>query len=256
MGITERIVCGTDAVATADTSALIGILGGMGPAATADFYSKLVMSTAANEDQDHPRVVIWADPTVPDRSQALLGSGEDPTPWLLRGAEKLVAAGATMIAIPCNTAHAFLQPITGRIPVPVVNMIDVAAQRVHSRFEGVSRVGLLATTGTINSRLYHHALADFGIELVTADPLAQETVVAPAIARVKAGARDGTTEELFERASTMLTQAGAELIIAGCTEVVLGISDSRLPVPLVDPAQALVDDILHRLGYALTCNGE
>src|SRR3546814_6650974 len=84
---------------------VIGILGGIGPAATADFYSKLVALTPGSTDQEHPKVVIWADPTVPDRTLALTENGPDPTPWLIRGARVLRESGATTLAIPCNTAR-------------------------------------------------------------------------------------------------------------------------------------------------------
>src|SRR5436305_14021021 len=98
---------------------IAGILGGMGPAATADLYQKIIAATPATRDQEHIPVVIWADPTVPDRTPAVLDGGEDPTPWLLRGAERLVAMGAAFIAVPCNTAHAFFPRIAPQISLPL-----------------------------------------------------------------------------------------------------------------------------------------
>jgi aspartate racemase len=103
---------------------VVGVLGGMGPAATADFYDKLVRATPATRDQHHLRVVVWSDPTVPDRSAAIVGDGPDPTPWLLRGGRVLTGAGAGLIAVPCNTAHAFLATVEEQIGVPMVHMID------------------------------------------------------------------------------------------------------------------------------------
>ena len=92
---------------------IVGILGGMGPLATADFYTKLILATPATRDQEHLRVVMWADPTVPDRSVGILGDGPDATPWLVRGGQMLAAMGAAFIAMPCNTAHAYLPRATG-----------------------------------------------------------------------------------------------------------------------------------------------
>src|SRR5205823_10945930 len=110
---------------------IVGILGGMGPAATADLYAKIIAATPATRDQDHLHVVIWADPTVPDRSTALLHGGEDPTPWLLRGAQRLVEMGAALIAVPCNTAHAFLPRIAGEVPVPFLHMMAETATAIE-----------------------------------------------------------------------------------------------------------------------------
>ena len=126
---------------------VIGILGGMGPAATADFYSKLVALTPGSTDQEHPKVVIWADPTVPDRTLALTENGPDPTPWLIRGARVLRESGATTLAIPCNTAHAFLPAISSQLGLPVVHMIDEVARHIRTLSPAVTSVGLLATHG-------------------------------------------------------------------------------------------------------------
>jgi len=114
-------------------SPVVGILGGMGPAATADFYAKLTSRTPAVSDQDHLRVIIWSDPTIPDRSRALTGEGPDPTPTLRRGAQGLRAAGASLLAVPCNTAHAFLPGIMDGLDIPVVDMIAAVAAYVTSR---------------------------------------------------------------------------------------------------------------------------
>src|SRR5690606_23023618 len=101
-----------------ETKPIVGILGGMGPLATADLYRKIIEVTPATRDQDHLHVIIDADPTVPDRTQALLHGAEDPTPWLVAGARRLESAGASFIVIPCNTAHAFLDRLLPEISVP------------------------------------------------------------------------------------------------------------------------------------------
>lgn len=117
-------------MSTSTKAEIIGILGGMGPAATADFYAKLVAITPGSSDQDHLRTVIWSDPTIPDRTEALLGGGPDPTPWLLDGSRVLREAGATVIAIPCNTAHAFVPRIADRVGLPIVHMIGEVARHL------------------------------------------------------------------------------------------------------------------------------
>src|SRR5215475_13736513 len=103
---------------------MLGVLGGMGPMATVDFYRRLLPYTNVRTDQEHLPVIIWADPSVPDRSAALTGTGADPTAWLVKGARALQSVGATVLAMPCNTAHAFLPAIQAAVTVPLLNMVE------------------------------------------------------------------------------------------------------------------------------------
>jgi aspartate racemase len=232
------------------TSPVIGILGGMGPAATADFYSKLVALTPGVRDQDHPRVVIWADPTIPDRTLALTDDGPDPTPWLLRGAEILRTAGATMLAIPCNTAHAFLPAISARLGVPVVHMIDEVTKHIALAMPAVRTVGLLATSGTIGAGLYQRWFAATGAAVIAPDPQTQTTDVMPAIRALKAGWRDAEVAARLTRAARHLVDRGADVVVAGCTEIPLGLPLDHAPCPVIDPATVLAQALLNRVGSA------
>ncbi|WP_280395630.1 aspartate/glutamate racemase family protein [Nocardia brasiliensis] len=227
---------------------VVGILGGMGPAATVDFYAKLVSLTSAATDQDHPRVVIWADPTIPDRTAALIGNGPDPTPWLLRGATVLEQAGASFLAIPCNTAHAFLPAIDGGLGLPVVHMIEEVACYLSAAIPAVERVGLLATTGTLRAELYQHALSAFAIEVLTPDPATQRDKVMAAIRLIKAGHVNSCTHALLVDAAKGLAARGAQAIVAGCTEIPLGLSVAASPRPLVDSTEILARAVLERSG--------
>ncbi|HET9128362.1 MAG TPA: amino acid racemase [Propionibacteriaceae bacterium] len=228
------------------TSEIIGILGGMGPAATADFYAKLVSMTPGRRDQDHLRTVIWSDPTVPDRTEALLGHGPDPTPWLLHGARVLREAGATVIAIPCNTAHAFVPRIADRVDLPIIHMIGEVARQLSTERPAVNAVGLLATTGTARTGLYQKSLARSGIDVILPDATSQDTEVMAAIRAVKAGEGGQATAELFTLAVRRLIERGAQAVIAGCTEVPLGLTPEALPVPLIDPATVLARALIRR----------
>jgi aspartate racemase len=225
---------------------IIGILGGMGPAATADFYSKLVSMTPVHSDQDHLRTIIWSDPTIPDRTEALLGLGPDPTPWLLHGCRVLRKAGATVIAIPCNTAHAFVPRIADRVGLPIIHMIDEVARHLASLDPPVRTVGLLATSGTVRAGLYRQWLGPVGIETVLPDPASQDGEVMAAIRAVKAGERGPDAAEPLRRAATRLIERGAQAIIAGCTEIPLGLAPDAIPVPLLDPAVVLAQALIRR----------
>ncbi|GAA4325228.1 aspartate racemase [Streptomyces venetus] len=232
------------------TTEIVGILGGMGPAATADFYAKLVSLTPGTSDQDHLRTVIWSDPTVPDRTEALLGDGPDPTPWLLNGGRVLREAGATLIAIPCNTAHAFVPRIADHVGLPIVHMIGEVAQHLTTLRPRVRTAGLLATTGTVRAGLYQEWLDGYGIDLVLPEPDGRQEEVMAAVRAVKAGARDATATAPLVRAARGLTAQGAQVIIAGCTEIPLGLPADAIDVPLVDPAAVLAQALVRRTSTA------
>ena len=227
-------------------SEVIGILGGMGPAATADFYTKLVSMTPGRTDQDHLKAVIWSDPTIPDRTEALIGDGPDPTPWLLNGGRVLREAGATVIAIPCNTAHAFVPRIRDHLGLPIVHMIDEVAGHLAASRPPVHTAGLLATTGTIRAGLYQEWLAGVGIRLVLPDRASQDDEVMAAIRAVKAGERGPAAAGPLTRAAHRLIERGADAIIAGCTEIPLGLAPDAVPVALIDPAVVLARTLIRR----------
>ncbi|MEV0972962.1 aspartate/glutamate racemase family protein [Microtetraspora glauca] len=215
---------------------LVGVLGGMGPAATVDFYGKLVEETAATCDQGHVPIVIWGDPRVPDRSLSLLGGGEDPTPHLRRGIEALKRAGCEVLAVPCNTAHAFVPRLADEAGLELVSIIEVTADALAA--DGVGAAGVLATTGTLRAGLYADALRRRGVEIVEPDAPGQRQVMA-AIGAVKSGGAGPAHRRALAEVSRSLADRGAERIVTACTEIVLALDVSRVPVPVLDPARLL-----------------
>lgn len=224
------------------TKPIVGVLGGMGPAATVDFLAKLVAATPARTDQEHLRVLLWSDPRVPDRTAALLDGGADPTGWLLRGARLLADGGAELIAVPCNTAHAFLDPVQRRIGIRIVHMIDETVGRAAALDPRIRRAGLLATAGTVRAGLYQTRLAARGIETI-APTAAEQAGVAEAIRSVKAGCRERPAGVIAEIGGRLVTR-GAQALIAGCTEIPLVFGPEDAPVPVIDPAGALADAVV------------
>lgn len=218
----------------------IGILGGMGPLATVDLYRKIIELTPATCDQDHLHVIIDADPRIPDRTAALLGNGPDPTPWLIASAQRLEAAGADFLIIPCNTAHAFLAAVQQLISIPIISMIEETAEQVSRLVPAGSLVGILATAGTIASRLYQEALAHRGLEALVPDA-EHQALVTNAISRVKAGKLDTETTELALTAASWLVHCGARALVLGCTELPLVFPEGALSVPIVDPTRLLAE---------------
>jgi len=219
---------------------IIGIIGGMGPEATADLYLRIIKVTPAKRDQDHPRVIIYSNSKVPDRTAAILGTGPSPMPELIRAGKRLEEGGADFIIIPCNTAHYFLEPLQKELRVPILNMIKLSAKAAHTTQPKVKKAGLLATDGTIKSGIYRTAFSEVGIEIIEPIHEGQLDVMNAIYQCIKAGNLiDGGV--LLRGVANKLIAAGAELIILGCTEVSLVLRQGDLAVPVLDPLQILAE---------------
>ncbi|MEU8921528.1 amino acid racemase [Kitasatospora sp. NPDC048545] len=222
---------------------IVGVLGGMGPAATADFFAKLVQETPAARDQEHLRTLVWSDSTVPDRTAAILDDGPSPLPRLREGVRLLESAGVTLIAMPCNTAHAYLPELRRESGVPVLSMIDATVGRLRQAEPDVTRVGLLATTGTLVAGLYQEALRACGMTAVVPAPLLQQRCVTRAVGLVKAGRLEAAGQSL-EPAVRNVAEAGAQIIVAACTELPLVLGHRAGDLPVFDPTTALAQDVV------------
>jgi aspartate racemase len=217
---------------------LVGVLGGMGPAATADFYTKLIRRTPATVDQQHLRVAIWADPGVPDRVGAVLDGSTDPYPALLDGARKLASLGATLVAMPCHTANFFLPRLVADTGLAFVDMVAETVTELTRRHEHGATVGILATTATLRSELYQSRLAGADLPFVLGDAAAQRDVD-EAIRQVKAGAPEAGRAPA-ERAVGSLRRAGAGTVLLACTELPVALGASvRDGGRVVDPTDVL-----------------
>lgn len=221
---------------------LVGVLGGMGPLATVDFLRKLVELTPAACDQEHVPVLVHSVPQIPDRSSCIEGRGASPLPALLAGLQILAAAGAEIIAMPCNTAHFWYDQLRDRSEGNFLHIVDAAAAALVRRGITAGPVGLLATTGTILANIYGDRLAAHGYELVLPAARRQEELVMTGIRAVKAG-RLLEARSLLQPAAADLTAAGARAVILGCTEIPLGLGelDWRQEIVLVDATEALAE---------------
>jgi aspartate racemase len=223
------------------TDKVLGVLGGMGPLASAQFMLRLTLLTPAERDQDHIPTVLWSDPRVPDRGAARLGTGPDVLPWLIRGIDGLRAAGCGAIAIPCNTAHGWFEPMAAAAGVPILHIVDAAAADL--RRIGVSRgtIGLMGTATTLAMKLFQDRLATQGWDIIEPEHAQMERLVSPAIASVKANRVAEAYQPLVEVANSLAAR-GATAVVLGCTEIPLGIQAGPadgLRVPVVDTIDAL-----------------
>lgn len=216
----------------------IGVIGGMGPLATADFYLRLVRATPAAVDQDHLHVLIDSNPEIPDRTAAIEGRGPDPTPALIVTAQRLVRAGAEILVMPCNSAHAFLDAIRRAVPVRVLDIMEEVASAAAALRPLPRTAALLATAGTVRQRLYHTALGRRGIAVVVPDAEDQRAV-SEVIAAVKAGDVGSAVRSRARDVARRMVQAGAEVIVLGCTELPLVLAPQDAAVPVLDGTEIL-----------------
>ncbi|MDB5415355.1 MAG: glutamate racemase [Rubritepida sp.] len=215
---------------------MLGVLGGMGPLASAEFMRQLTLLTPAERDQDHIPTILWSDPRVPDRTEARVHGGEDPLPALMRGIRGLEAAGCGAIVIPCNTAHGWYDAMQAGTSLPILHIVDAAAEELRRQGIAGGPIGLMGTTGTLDMRLYQERL---GIECLTPDPDVQEGQVMPAVGLVKANRVADAYAPLAEVARG-LRRRGAVAVMLGCTEIPLGVAAGpALEFPVVDTVAAL-----------------
>jgi len=217
---------------------VIGVLGGLGPWATLDLFEKILRLTPARRDQDHLRVIIDSNAKIPDRGPAILGEGEDPTPALVATARNLERAGAEVLVIPCNTAHAFYDAVAASVRIPVLHIMEEVAAALRAGRPEVRRAGVLATRATVAARLYHRACAAVGVEVLTPDDPGQEAVTR-AIYAVKAGAAGAAERAAVAAVARGLVERGAGAVILGCTELPLVLRPDDAAVTLIDSTLVL-----------------
>jgi aspartate racemase len=207
---------------------LIGILGGMGPEATLDLYRHITNLTPASRDQDHFRVLIYSNPKIPDRTLAIADGGESPLDALLESARLLESAGASIIAMPCNAAHFYLEQMSAAVNIPIIDMIAETCNALHTRHPEVKAVGLLASDGTVQSKIYHRALEARKIAILLPDE-SEQAFIQSAIDEVKAGRHTEETSKKLLVTGTRLIHAGAQTVILGCTEIPLVFDSGTFP---------------------------
>ncbi len=225
---------------TTPSSPLLGVLGGMGPLAAADFLAKLVAETPATRDQDHIPYVAWGVPQIPERPAAILHGGASPLPQMLRGIAALKQAGATTIAIACNTAHYWHDDLVREGGLPILHIADAVCEMLAERGISAGAVGLLGTDGTIKAGFFQQRFAARGLSCVFSNRDDQNQLVLPAIAAVK-------THDLV-RAHALAVQAvanlldgGAQAVVLACTEtpVAIDYADSPFNARCIDATRAL-----------------
>jgi len=219
----------------------LGILGGMGPAASAEYVVRLIQQTPATCDQDHIPFVLWSDPTVPDRSTSLLNKDDKPLPYLLAGIKGLFSAGCNLIVIPCNTAHFWYSELVRQNPrVTIIHIVDSVADALRDVDVINSTVGLMGTQATIELGLYQYKLNKQGWDCIVPTKEEMDTLVQPAIDLVKAGDMIKSHAMLMSVVDSLITR-GATAVVLGCTEIPLAVRESQQGnIPLINSIDSLV----------------
>ena len=231
--------------APAGNEVILGIFGGMGPEATSDLFKLIIDITPATKDQEHIPVIIFSNPKVPDRIASIADGGEYIKPYLSFSLKKLEEAGASFIAIPCNTVHYFYDYMQESVSIPIINMIRETVAEVANKYPEVKKVGLLATTGTIESGLYNNELEAAGFEVITPDDSVEINMVMKAVWGIKSKADPMVNEDLLAIAGQHLAGKGAELIVLGCTEIPLAYNSKRVDLPVVNATRVLAERALN-----------
>ncbi|QNL44007.1 aspartate/glutamate racemase family protein [Oscillibacter hominis] len=224
----------------------IGIIGGMGPLATADLFRKIVLMTDAASDNDHIRIFIDDNTAIPDRTLAILSGGADPVEAMADSIRKLEQCGADCLIMPCNTAHYFLprlRPLTG---IPFLSMLEATAKACAAAFPGKT-AGVLATRGTLSSGVYERALQSEGVDYLLPEEEDRDRLMQVIYKGVKKGAPiesvRGPMEEVLNHMS------GADYFILGCTELPIAAEGLALPQRFVDPTAELAKAAIRFCGY-------
>ena len=215
----------------------IGVIGGMGPAATADLFVKLIAATPATLDQDHLRILIDNNPRIPNRNDAIAGRGPSPGPHLAEAARGLERAGADFLVIACNTAHAFRAEIESAVTIPLLSMIDATVDAAMTH--GGDRFGVLVADGCRRARLYDRAFEARGARALLLE-IEEQAEFMDLIFRVKAGDTGPDVRRRMEAFAVSLNARGAQAIVAACTEVPLVLSWDTLAIPIISSTDALV----------------
>ncbi|WP_234327137.1 aspartate/glutamate racemase family protein [Streptomyces sp. NRRL WC-3742] len=229
----------------------LGVLGGMGPAATAEFLRVLARTVPAATDQEHPRIVMLSEPAVPDRTEALISGSDAPMPLLEQSLRTLVGWGADLLAVPCNTAHVYLDRLRDWLPVPLVHIVEATLDT--ARAASPDGAWLTATTGTVISGIYQRHARRTDYRLLLPDDALQERVHA-ATTLVKANQVPAAGETFGAVARELLRREPVPLV-AACTELPLAAARSGLPDDLVvSSLDALAEACVDRL-YAASPTG-
>ncbi|EKT62467.1 aspartate/glutamate racemase family protein [Providencia burhodogranariea] len=227
---------------------ILGMLGGMGPGATADAFAKLIANTKASRDQEHIPIIIVSIPDIPDRTESLIYDGPSPLPAMIESLRILESAGVSCIIMPCNTAHYWYEELKKSVSIPFISIIDSACNKIIK--ENIKSVALLATTATIEAGLYQHKLAENNIKCLIPDDIEQYKIMKSIIA-YKAGDFH-SAQEIMLSCVSKLEEKGINKFVMGCTEIPLILKNisRQYPEKFIDATDELIKETINWYQFA------
>ena len=226
----------------------LGVIGGLGPIATAHFMALVTEMTDAATDQQHLNMILYSAPSIPDRTAYILDNSQpDPLPEMLAIGQALAKQGVSRIAIPCVTAHYFFDQLEAQIPVPLINGIRETVRQLKE--QGIQKAGILATSGTVSAGIFSRELEKSGITPVIPGEEGQSHVMHLIFRNIKAGKPAEMAR--FAAAAADLRRQGAEVIILGCTELSLIKRDFPLEPGFIDAMEVLAQQSILQCGLPL-----
>jgi aspartate racemase len=217
---------------------VVGVIGGLGPEATLDFYAKVLNHSHARKDQDHIHLIIESNPKTPNRNEAIAGRGPSPAPALMDMARALERAGADFVVMACNTAHAYEADIRNALTIPFVSLIDEVVDEVRMSNPTAKRVGVLATQGSRDANIFALAFSKHGIDVLQLGYASQNHFM-KILYLIKSGDRNTEIHHAMQQLGEELIALGADVLIAGCTEVPLVLQNGDNTKMMIDSTDVL-----------------
>ncbi len=238
-----------------------GIIGGMGPLAHTTFEQILIEQSTkrgAARDQEHPLWLLINAANIPDRTESFLGKAESCVPWLIKYGKFLASAGVDFLVIPCNTAHAFYEPVQSQLQIPWIHLIDCTTQFLVENYHDIKKVGILSTDGTLQAQLYQNSLVKAGFIPISLQlgsefqKLVMNTIYDLSWGIKATGSQiSAPAQKNLRTIIDYLASLGAEIVIAGCSELSVGFYETdELALKWLDPLEIIANVTLDLvLGY-------
>lgn len=221
---------------------VVGVIGGMGPEATLDLFYKIIKNTPVERDQDHIHLIIDNYPQIPDRTSFILGKGENPLPYILKSAKLLENIGVDVICMPCNTSHFFEEDIKREIKVPFISIIKCVIEELKNVYKKYKNVGLLATKGTIITKIYENPIKKEGFNFIKPSDEIQKDLM-DIIYSIKSGKLTQNIDK-FKKVIDNYISLDAEILITGCTEISLILPHVETKIPIIDSNLSLAKSVI------------
>lgn len=228
---------------TENSQKTVGVMGGMGPDATVDFMARVIALTESNGDQDHVHMIVDQNPTIPDRQTAIRDGTDDVSKALGAMAKRLEDAGADFLVMVCNTAHVFLDDVHATTDIPFIHLIEESVREIDIIRPDAKIVGVMATVGCLDTEIYQDAITASGrVALVPEGGDLQKLM--DLIEAIKAGNKDEDVRQDMQASANKLVARGADIIIAGCTEIPIVFEGENCEVPVISSTGVLAQRTL------------